>query len=370
MRGIWFVGAMAVVAASAGCVDKVGTELAQLWLEHRDGSLEGELTGAAAEVGFSASELSAGEVRLSIEVGGHALDVHVDRANGWLESDGHGATLTADHRAALASLAEALTRELGPALDPNGPAGSVITAATYWSQAPANFAIAGRSLSLASGKGELASAVGNDGVHCLKKWRSNWASWNAATSTYREYGERVTVGSNFSSSYGCMGRCGAGCSGIGGGWTQDCLDHDTCSFYNNSSGGSGDPNCGDEFVAAEDDFWGGGSCNGNWESQSCGDGVCGSSENAANCATDCGGVPGSSHCGNLVCDSGENSSNCPFDCGSSGCTACPSNMFDGGQCSGTGNSAWRCVNGCFVSRYCPSSGGRTCGWSNGFAACR
>lgn len=40
------------------------------------------------------------------------------------------------------------------------------------------------------------------------------------------------------SSYSCQGRCGAGCTGtaIGNAYTQDCWNHDVCSWFN--SGGA------------------------------------------------------------------------------------------------------------------------------------
>ncbi|KAF7198456.1 hypothetical protein HII31_00195 [Pseudocercospora fuligena] len=56
-------------------------------------------------------------------------------------------------------------------------------------------------------------------------------------------------------SYSCNGRCGAGCGGtaLGNAYTQDCFSHDICSWFNNASGGSSDPNCGDAYDAAVDD---------------------------------------------------------------------------------------------------------------------
>lgn len=53
-----------------------------------------------------------------------------------------------------------------------------------------------------------------------------------------------------------MGRCGPGCgrSWIPSGWAKDCMDHDQCSHKNYSSGGGSDPNCGDEYNEAIDDW--------------------------------------------------------------------------------------------------------------------
>ncbi|KAK6611234.1 hypothetical protein H4I95_02030 [Botrytis cinerea] len=36
--------------------------------------------------------------------------------------------------------------------------------------------------------------------------------------------------------------------------TQDCWNHDICSYFNNASGGASDANCGSAYTAAEDDY--------------------------------------------------------------------------------------------------------------------
>lgn len=54
----------------------------------------------------------------------------------------------------------------------------------------------------------------------------------------------------------CMGKCGPNCNWYKGwGYTQDCLEHDTCSFDHNASGGAADDNCGDEYDDAYADWW-------------------------------------------------------------------------------------------------------------------
>jgi hypothetical protein len=104
----------------------------------------------------------------------------------------------------------------------------------------------------------------NEGKTCIKKGTyvyAVYASTNNSDSGVKTV-EPVLVGSNWGkitardgkvSNYDCMGKCGAAC-GIGGGYTKDCLDHDTCSFRFKAAGGKSDPNCGDEYNQAADDI--------------------------------------------------------------------------------------------------------------------
>ncbi|KAB8293710.1 hypothetical protein EYC80_009195 [Monilinia laxa] len=97
-------------------------------------------------------------------------------------------------------------------------------------------------------------------VTCVKVGATAKAIWtNSASQTCTWTG---TVGSNFGTNavnggdYSCNGRCGAGCTGtaLGNYYTQDCWNHDICSYFNNASGGASDPNCGSAYTAAEDDY--------------------------------------------------------------------------------------------------------------------
>ena len=55
--------------------------------------------------------------------------------------------------------------------------------------------------------------------------------------------------------YNCQGRCGPNCGTWAcSNWGRDCLKHDVCSWYFESSGGSSDTHCGDEFDIAQNDW--------------------------------------------------------------------------------------------------------------------
>jgi len=65
------------------------------------------------------------------------------------------------------------------------------------------------------------------------------------------WGNHPTTGSN----YECQGRCGAGCSGLPGGWAADCLKHDICSWYFGATGGTNDNYCGLTYKHASNDLF-------------------------------------------------------------------------------------------------------------------
>jgi hypothetical protein len=108
------------------------------------------------------------------------------------------------------------------------------------------------------------------------------------------------------------------------------LGEGTCAHDLCATGGAVDPAChtcaGD--ICAVDSFC----CTVAWDSicvmevesicgeicpASCGDGICGASEDCSSCAADCGTCPS---CGNGVCEWGEDCSSCAGDCGS--CPTC------------------------------------------------
>ncbi len=97
----------------------------------------------------------------------------------------------------------------------------------------------------------------NEGISCIYKGTTVTATYDLGDNgTVRN--RNVVVNSNGGGSYGCMGRCGGGCGwGAPSAYTKDCMDHDKCSLDLGASGGSRDPNCGDEFDHAADGWaWG------------------------------------------------------------------------------------------------------------------
>ncbi|MEO0899793.1 MAG: hypothetical protein AAFY71_25500 [Bacteroidota bacterium] len=120
----------------------------------------------------------------------------------------------------------------------------------YWSNAPEGYVFGERSI---VDQFEENQRRGNDGVSCIRRGRSYSLQYDGSrgnTNVTR------TAGYNGGGSYGCMGRCGGNCGRwwIPSSWTLDCFEHDECSLRYGASGGSSDPNCGDEFNEAADDW--------------------------------------------------------------------------------------------------------------------
>lgn len=100
--------------------------------------------------------------------------------------------------------------------------------------------------------------ITSNGVMCLAPGSMAKAKWTNEDGTLKTWQVEVGKEKDYKGAdgdYGCMGLCGAGCSGLY--YTQDCLNHDECSFKYHADQTNlrfKDPDCGDEWIAAMDDF--------------------------------------------------------------------------------------------------------------------
>lgn len=92
-----------------------------------------------------------------------------------------------------------------------------------------------------------------DGIKCLHEFQLAKARWTGSGGPTDVVEKIVLVGSRAGPHYGCQGKCGAGCKNLGF-YTQNCLDHDQCSYDCHSRFLFLDKNCGDEYVNAAPDF--------------------------------------------------------------------------------------------------------------------
>ncbi|MCB1170759.1 MAG: hypothetical protein KDK25_10510 [Leptospiraceae bacterium] len=175
-------------------------------------------------------------------------------ADGSIQLDGGGAVLTASQKEALKALSEEFISHLEATGNTSGNRvqTAFLAVISYWSEAPEGYTYNARSIE-GSGSGGYHAASRNEGVTCIRKGTYVTAEYDDSRGSHNE---SVRVGSKPRSGYGCMGRCGGDCGQwwIPSAWTKDCMDHDQCSHKNYSSGGSSDPNCGDEFDEAADDW--------------------------------------------------------------------------------------------------------------------
>jgi hypothetical protein len=182
---------------------------------------------------------------LTVNIGDKTIDISYSD-DGYKTFDSHGATLSDEDKAALKKAAEAFAQ--ANQLSEASPADDQITykILDYLSYAPANY-------TFESERYNRGLSLTNDGITCIKKNTTVKAEWSTQAASY--VSENILVGTNWPNGYGCMGRCGSDCGGwLPSSWTKDCMDHDACSYRNSASGGAADPNCGDEFNEAADDW--------------------------------------------------------------------------------------------------------------------
>ncbi len=174
-------------------------------------------------------------------------------ADGSIQLDGGNAVLTAAQKEALNALAEEFASHLEATGNTSGNRiqTAFLAVISYWADAPEGYNYGERNISGPSKSYYAASR--NEGVTCISRNTYVTAQYDDSRGSHNE---SVRVGSKPRSGYGCMGRCGGDCGRwwIPSAWTKDCMDHDQCSHKNYSSGGSSDPNCGDEFDEAADDW--------------------------------------------------------------------------------------------------------------------
>ena len=199
---------------------------------------------------FATSEADTSALR--IQLNGNRFEVTV---NGSIIVDGHEAVLTAAEKALLLAFSEALTSRFQAETKGATRFEALANHSSYLSEAPEGHVHIRLVNGVALPEGVAASAASAASYICLKKGATATARYDTAAGAV--VSKQVVVGANWGTSlcgrgnYSCMGKCGAGCTGTY--WTQDCLNHDTCSREMCSTRGPADPNCKDEFNAASDD---------------------------------------------------------------------------------------------------------------------
>lgn len=212
--------------------------------------------------GFSTTTLEShrtgpSTMRGNVTVGDAAITLTADLDAQEMTVDAGNASLTALQKEALRTIAS----RLRGAVESRGatlPAHAKLMArmTTYWSEAPPQHTLLTRKIAAASKRDE--------GIACISVGATVTAQYDSDgtvnQTTGYGYSDAVVVGSTARAGYECMGRCGPGCQpwyAFDSAWCKDCLDHDQCSNVFYASGGSSDPNCGDEYDEAADDWaWG------------------------------------------------------------------------------------------------------------------
>lgn len=213
--------------------------------------IAGAFVADGSTVRYDARQLTEDASALTLEVNGMQIDVELDRATETLTEDGHLDALAQADIDALLALRDALGSPERMAL----PHGELLLRHLDWlADAPADLVLGYHVIERAT-TGRFRSATCNDdGLTCLA------GTNGTATAYYDKSGGACTLVTN--QTYGtnqgwCRGRCGAGCPGWwfpDDDYTQDCFDHDTCVDKLGAGNLGNDPNCGDEFWEAADDY--------------------------------------------------------------------------------------------------------------------
>jgi len=198
-------------------------------------------------VSISRNEGSGDDRSIAVSIGDKTIHVSYTEEGSFSHFNGNGAVLSDEDKAALAKAAQIFAQESKLTEKSSFEDRVAFNLMDYLAHAPANFAFE-------ANKYRHHMSLKNEGISCIKKNSIVKAEWNTKVSGY--VFEDIKVGANWPNKYGCMGRCGSDCGNwwIPSSWTKDCMDHDACSARNNASGGASDPNCGDEFTEAADDW--------------------------------------------------------------------------------------------------------------------
>ena len=206
------------------------------------------------DIKFNAFEKAGDVIDITVSVKNQDIIAQISFIDESMHLDGSGIQLSKAEKAALLETSQKLFTYIdGLDGELSYAEYGLIRMMEYWSNAPSGYVYNSVEVASPYTDKQIAGRLGNEGITCIR--RGSYVNAEYDDSRGRQ-SDRVRVGSKARSGYGCMGRCGADCGRwwIPSSWTKDCMDHDQCSNVNNSSGGSSDRNCGDEFNEAADDW--------------------------------------------------------------------------------------------------------------------
>ncbi len=223
---------------------------------NNDTTFAGSFTHAGSVIEFSVRSEGEQHAILSLEVNGAQVNVNLDLAARTFSQDGHLNALYEDDLAALLALRDAVEEQY-PDLVTNTLRGKLLARhADFLAEAPVGQTLDVRHVNMQTAAVALtdragADGCGDDGVRCLHgtdgytNAKYDPGSNGTCVWTYARYGKKAPH---------CNGRCGSGCSWWDHNYTQDCFDHDKCLDAYGGNNYPSNPNCGDEFNDAIDDY--------------------------------------------------------------------------------------------------------------------
>jgi hypothetical protein len=220
-----------------------------LELDVTDSAITGTFDGSTVPIAFAASATAPDRAAVTLTLPRMTLDIELDQAAHTLVEDPHGGVLSAVDQIAMLALRDLLNLE-HPELHAGLHGSLLVRMLDRFAEAPSGIALERHETTYTprAPAPSLIAGCGEDGVRCLP---------GTSGSTYAVYDGAAGNCTWKLTSYGdsqCAGRCGAGCNFFDNDYTWDCLDHDRCLSAYGGSVLSGNPNCGDEFWEASDDY--------------------------------------------------------------------------------------------------------------------
>ncbi len=247
------ISIIALLVGMAGCSESDNFQI----IDNGSNGIEGSYQYEDVTVSYAVTSANVGsndQSSVIVVVNDKRLELEIDMASESFLIEGYGAVLTNDEKDALRLLAGHIADYVARRGAPTTHEYVIIRILEYWAESPGNYAIERQEYGSPNVREGIHYGISaNEGITCIRKGTWVTAKYDDSKG---DHSESVLVGSTARAGYECMGRCGAGCgsSSIPSAWCKDCLDHDQCSHKNYSSGGSSDPNCGDEYREASDDW--------------------------------------------------------------------------------------------------------------------
>ena len=219
--------------------------------------ITGVFVHAGSVISFTSTLEGPQRASLHLDVNGAILDVTLDLGAQTYRDDGHLNALDADDLAALLALRDAVA-EARPDLLETLHGKLLVRHADHMAEAPVGLTLGTKFVDMAAATASRfedradADGCGGDGATCL--WGTD--GWDYAVYDPGDNGTCVWRWAQYGESEAnCSGRCGSGCyHWFDDDYTWDCFDHDRCVDAYGGSTLSGNPNCGDEFWDAADDY--------------------------------------------------------------------------------------------------------------------
>lgn len=245
---VTFLGLFLACTSNSEEEDIIGLEI------QNEDVFEGTILFEDHELSYSSRAASELEFNISIIIDAKVLNAQIDFSQEKIDFNGYNAVLSEEQKEVLLAAGSEIATYIFEKREEEVTMGeySLLSMINYLAQSPENYVYSARVV-LGSEGANLNLKSRNEGVSCIRKNSTVNAEYDDSRGSHSD---RVVVGSTARKGYECMGRCGGGCGRwwIPSAWTKDCMDHDQCSNVNNSSGGSSDANCGDEFNEAADDY--------------------------------------------------------------------------------------------------------------------